>query len=138
MVSQSLISAQYVMNSRTGEIGLVNGVGPSPYTFEAMDGVQRVHVTRFIPSASGTMFEASDYWLTGDCLPMANNSRIHVGASATLVSKQGAARTGIVIGVRDTEICVMLSDGLTGWCYFARVAAVVSPLPLTISALAIA
>jgi hypothetical protein len=137
MIADTSVSPQYIMNTRTGEIGLVRGVSLSPYTFEAMDGVERVHVTTFIPSASGAMFEASDYWLLDDCVAVPNVA-VSVGASVTFITKRGMPRTGIVLSVESDQLCAMLPSGQMGWVYFKYVVSVKSPFIETARAIAVA
>jgi hypothetical protein len=140
MIADTSVSAQYAMNKRTGEVGLVQGLVLSPYTFEAMDKVQRVHVTRRIGGGNGKMFEASDYWRPQDCIALPN-AFTHVGASVTFVTKHGVRQEGVVLSVESNQLCAMLPSGRTGWVFFKYVVSVGSPLaasPLTNSATAIA
>jgi hypothetical protein len=136
MIADTSVTPQYVMNVRTGEIGLLNGVSLSPYTFEALDGIERAHVTVFIPSSSGAMFESSDYWLPEDCIAVPN-AAISVGATVTFITKRGTPRAGIVLAVEQDQLCAMLPSGQFGWVYMKYVVAVKSPL-VTQTALAIA
>lgn len=134
MIADSSVSPQYIMNIHTGEIGVLRGYGPSPYTFEAMDGIDRVHVTTFIPSASGAMFEASDYWLLDDCVFVTD--AVSTGATVTVLGKRGLPYTATVLSAKRTEVCVMLANGAVGWLYWSRVVAVSSPLIETALAVA--
>lgn len=126
-------TTQAVQHAATGQISFVYRVVPSPYVSEDLQGLSRVQVAVQVPSASGTLFQSWDYWRVEDCLPLPN-APIAAGATILLRDMRGALETATVLAAGFDDICVMFSDGLTGWVALTHV--VVQPLTVSIALIA--
>ena len=132
MIAQAFETAQYVQNEKTGETGLVYRVTTSPYYREEIEGIERVQVQVEIPGAGGT-FYGWDYWLLEDCKPL-TAVEIPAGHTVKIVTRKHVLY-GMVLSTNHKDVCVMLSDGTSGWASRRYVRAIYAPLALPNSAL---
>lgn len=124
MIAQSLKSSQYVQNAITGDIGQVYRIVLSPIGTEDTRGIQRAQVMCLVPGSDGHLYQAWDWWLIEDCIPVAA-APIPAGITVTVLYRKQAV-SAVVLSTNAFDVCVMLEDGTTGWLSLSRVQSIVS------------
>lgn len=124
-------SSQSVQNAKTGDIGRIVAVVPSPYPNEEAAGISRVQVWTTVPGSDGQQYPMFDWWLINECIPVPN-AAVPQGALAVIVNRDGQEETALVLATGYDEIAVMLGDGETIWIALSTVIRITTAcVPLT-------
>jgi hypothetical protein len=96
MIAKDFKSTQYVINTKTGDVGMVYAIVASPIGLEDLDGIYRVQVWTTIPGSDG-LYKGWDWWLLEDCTPAKVNQSIPQGAPMTVVCRDGYERSAVAL-----------------------------------------